>query len=309
LIDPLIIARAVHLAATTLVAGTILFELVIARPALREGEAALLLPRLRIAALLYSGLAIAALSGFVWFVLFAAKLGGRGVGEVFAGDIGLTVLTQTRFGEVWALRLCCAVAVAVCYPLRDRSTAASLVLLSGTAFLGALAWVGHSGAAPGMTGSVQLAADVLHLIAAGGWLGALVPLAALFAQAGVAETLVVDITRRFSNFGVINVATLAATGLVNAYLLVGSLGPLVTTTYGQALLVKIALFAAMVALASINRLYYLPRLGLNADGKATRGLLRNSMVEIALGLVVLVAVGLLGTLPPAAHEPSHIHVH
>lgn len=315
MIDPLVIVRAVHFAATVLVAGAIVFELVIARPPLSTGQAALILPRIRIAGLVYGGLAVAVLSGFGWFLLFAASLAGHDVSEIFADDTGLTLLTQTQFGAVWTLRLLCAVVLAVSYPLRDRRAAALTALAAGTILLGALAWVGHSGAAPGTAGSLQLAADVLHLLAAGGWLGALVPLAVLFAkarvthEAGVTQEVVTDITRRFSNFGVINVATLAVTGLINAYVLVGSLYLLVTTLYGQALLAKVIVFAAMVALAGVNRLYHLPRLAAGTGGRAARGLFRNSVAEIALGLAALAAVGLLGTLPPAAHTPVHMHVH
>jgi putative copper resistance protein D len=299
LIDPLVAIRAVHYAATTLVAGAIFFELVIAST----------LPRLRIAGLVYGGLAVAVISGAAWLMLFAAELSGHALGEVLADDTALVVLTQTRFGTVWTLRLACSVVLAVAYPLREHRAAALIALASAALLLGAVGFAGHSGAAPGTAGAVQLAADVLHLLAAGGWLGALVPLAMLLAQSDIAAPALADVTRRFSSFGVVMVATLAATGLTNAYLLVGSPELLVTTPYGQVLLAKIVLFAAMVALAAVNRLYHLPQLGPDASTTAVRGLFRNSLAEIALGLGALVLVGLLGTLPPALHAPAHIHMH
>ena len=61
-------------------------------------------------------------------------------------------------------------------------------------------------------------------------------------------------TRRFSTLGLLSVGTLLATGLVNTWMLAGSLAALLETDYGRLLLPKIALFVAMVAIASINRL-------------------------------------------------------
>ena len=48
--------------------------------------------------------------------------------------------------------------------------------------LASLAWAGHGGATPGRPGDLHLAADMLHLLAAGAWLGTLIPLALLLAE-------------------------------------------------------------------------------------------------------------------------------
>src|SRR6478752_1716093 len=69
--------------------------------------------------------------------------------------------------------------------------------------------------------------------------------------------------------------------------------PLASAPHG-----KIGLFAAMIAIATVNRLYLTPRL---PTVPALRTLQRNSIAEICLGLCVLLFVGMLGTLPPSAH--------
>ncbi len=81
------------------------------------------------------------------------------------------------------------------------------------------------------------------------------------------------------------------------------------TAYGQLLLVKIALFAALVALATVNREVLTPRLSATPRGAkqraselALRGLRRNSLIEAGLGLGVLSIVAVLGTMVPAAHQ-------
>ena len=72
----------------------------------------------------------------------------------------------------------------------------------------------------------------------------------------------------------------------------------------------------MVAIAAVNKFYLTPRLPKPA---ALRALQRNSLAEIGLGLCVLLFVGVLGTLPPAAHvhaastgippDAAFVHIH
>ena len=81
------------------------------------------------------------------------------------------------------------------------------------------------------------------------------------------------------------VATLVATGLVNSWILVGSFHALLVTEYGQVLILKLVVFAAMLAFAAVNRLSLTPQLAV-ASGKqreAVRRLTRNSVIEIVLG--------------------------
>ena len=75
-----------------------------------------------------------------------------------------------------------------------------------------------------------------------------------------------------------------------------------TTDYGRLVLLKIGLFAAMVAIAAVNRFHLTPRLP--AAG-ALRALQRNSLAETGLGLCVLLFVGALGTLAPSGHAHTH----
>lgn len=156
---------------------------------------------------------------------------------------------------------------------------------------------------------MQLAADALHLLAAGAWLGGLYPLARLLAVA-MREVGWVDVarvaTRRFSHLGTVSVGTLLATGLINSWFLVGGIPGLLGTLYGRILLLKLALFALMVAVAAINRQRLTPRLlAPGAPLSALRALRRNALIETGLGLAILLLVGALGVTPPALHvEPQ-----
>ncbi len=147
---------------------------------------------------------------------------------------------------------------------------------------------------------------MVHLLAAGAWLGGLPALAMLLARARHAEdpawrSLAVDATRRFSWLGVVCVSALLASGIVNSWNLLEGPRDLVTTDYGRLVLLKIGLFVAMVGIAAANRFHFTPQLP--AAG-ALRALQRNSLAEIGLGLCVMLFVGALGTLSPSGHAHS-----
>jgi putative copper resistance protein D len=324
--DPLIYARAVHFAATMLVAGVAFFVIVIAEPAFSPakrdtGMAAVVRGRLRWIAWL--SLALAVLSGAAWLVLTAAEMSGQPPAQVFSQNVLPTVLLQTDFGRDWLARFVLAGVLAAAFgPLLSPQRPPppwikAIVMIAAAALVGSLAWAGHAIGGQGVEGILHPAADVLHLIAAAAWVGALVPLALLLQKAGrnqdslaVARTA----TLRFSTLGIASVATLAVTGLVNSWYLVGNLAALVGTDYGRLLIAKVVVFFAMVAIAAVNRLRLTPRIvqesnvhdtNLAGAQRAVRQLRSNAAIEAAAGAAVIGIVAVLGTTPPAAHAGHH----
>jgi len=322
LADPLIYARAIHFAATMLVAGVVLFAVFIAAPAWRGAAAngaAAIKVRARLAVIAWISLALAAIAGAVWLVLTAAAMSGQPAAQVFGDGVLWTVLSQTTFGRAWLARFAFACALAATLPAllspRDRKspwleiTAAILA----AAFAGALAWSGHAAGGLGDEAIIHPAADVLHLIAAAAWVGALLPLIVLLAAAGADDAslkMARTATTRFSILGIVSVGTLLVTGIVNTYYLVGSVPAMLHTDYGRLLLIKIALFLAMVAIATVNRFRLTPQLlqqnNVTASRDALRQLRRNAAIEVLAGAIVIAIVGALGTLPPAIHA-AHQH--
>jgi hypothetical protein len=108
----------------------------------------------------------------------------------------------------------------------------------------------------------------------------------------------------FSTIGTVLVGLIIATGVINLALLVGvdAIPMLGRSLYGQLLLAKIMLFAAMLGCAAINHFRLTPRLGQAADQPATASALaalrRSIAIETALAILVLALVGWLGTLEP-----------
>jgi putative copper resistance protein D len=284
-IDPLILARSVHIAATVLTGGTVCFTALVADlPALRR----------RLKWTVWSALAVAILSGMAWLVLLTADIFGAPIVDVCLHGGVWQVATDTRFGMVWCARLALALLLGALMPwpsarLPQLATAALLVAL--------LAVIGHAGATPGPAGRIHLASDIAHLLAAAAWLGGL----PAFAMVLVLPYAAVDATRRFSRLGIVSAAALLASGAVNSWNLLSGPRDLIATDYGRLVLLKIGLFAAMICIAAVNRYYLSPQLPAPA---ARRLLQRNSLCEIGLGIVVLIFAGALGTLQP----PVHIHI-
>jgi copper resistance protein D len=320
LLDPLIDARVLHFAATLLVAGVVPFLVFIAAPAWRHdgnGRVAITV-RAQLAWLAWFGLGLALASGAVWLVVTAAGMSGRAPADVFSDNVLWTVLTQTTFGNAWLLRLVVACLLGALFvplfaarPNTWRDAAATVL---AAAFVGSLAWSGHAAGGLGVAGFLHPAADVLHLIAAAAWIGALLPLVLLFAAVAKDDNSIAiarTATTRFSTLGMVSVGTLLVTGIVNSWYLVGSIDALTLTNYGKLLLAKIVLFLAMVAIAAINRLYLTPRLLQKADAAVSRDALRHLQrhagIEALAGAAIIVIVGVLGTMAPAshAHHPTY----
>lgn len=309
LIDPLVLARFVHFAACSLAAGTAAFAVL----AVDGTDAAFARLKRRWRAIVSLAAAVAAISGAWWLLLVAAGILDQPVAaSVF--DSGLwSVATGTQFGHFALARLVLALLlIAPVWPSRLR-LAVSLALIV------LIAPAGHAGAQPGLWGDLHLAADAIHLAAAGAWLGGVPALALLLGAARrdpkTLAAAAARTTARFSLLGIACVTLLTASGVANSWFLLSGPGDLVTTLYGQVLALKVALFAAMLAIATANRFYLTPRL---ADPGAMHALQQTCIVELGLGLAVIFLAAVLGTLAPPVHhhgntsipsDAAFVHIH
>ncbi len=294
--DELIIAsRAVHFAAVALLVGAPLFRLAIAP----DGHAAAGGRAVEIAA------ALAALvSGLGWFAGVAATMAGSW-SDAVTPDILRAVTFDTRFGHLWGARLVLFVALlavqAFGKPSRIRD-GALFVLAAG--FAASLVGVGHgmTGAGHGpLVADIHRAADVVHLLCAAAWIGALFCLGRLLRRA-VTGRETADAARlalrRFSRMGYWAVALVLISGCINALVMVPGPASLAGSDYGRALLVKLALVLVMVAIAIGNRVVLTPRIMSGAQSTGWRSLWGSVAVEQVVGLLVLASVAWLGTLHP-----------
>ncbi|MCS0635134.1 copper resistance protein CopC [Streptomyces sp. LP05-1] len=111
-------------------------------------------------------------------------------------------------------------------------------------------WALSEHASTGLQPGVAMPVDILHLLAMAGWLGGLVALLVTLHREPSIEPAAV---RRFSRLAFGSVAVLVATGIYQSWRQVGTWSALTGTSYGQVLLVKIALVVGLVALARFSR--------------------------------------------------------
>jgi len=307
----MIATRAVHFAATATVTGTLVFRAVVANPVLRSREAAAKTFRTQTQRVAWISLAVAVISGLTWVLLVTMSLSGESVGEAVMSGAVRDVLNLTQFGLVSEIRAGLAIVLAAClvaqgrFPLAER-----IALATALGLAAAIAWTGHAASTPGVEGNLHLAADALHVLAAAAWIGGLVSLVLLLAVISKippmpGAALAQDVAQRFSTLGMLSVAILVLSGTVNSWILVRSFDGLFADEYGRLLILKLIIFAFMLAFAAVNRFWLTPRLAVSSantgQSEALRQLTRNSAIEIALGLAIFAVVGLLGTLHPAAH--------
>jgi putative copper resistance protein D len=247
--------------------------------------------------------ALALLSNLLWGSFTVANMAGT-LYAVADRDTLLSIVLETGFGQVWVARF--AIAVMLLVLLAGRWHRHWIVLFVSATLLASLAFVGHTQIGDGQLRVLHVSADGVHLLAAGAWLGGLLALGHLLMVTRRAPTpghtaSATAALVRFSGMGYIAVSALIGSGLINAWVLVGSVANLATTQYGQLLLVKISLLVGMLALAALNRFRLIPSLLRSNEGsqQALRRLRHNVIAEQMLGLAVVFVVGYLGTIPPA----------
>jgi copper resistance protein D len=311
--EPLTWIRAVHYAATMSITGTIFFRTLVANEAFQAVEDKLVsIVRSRLSLIEWSSLAVALASGLGWVLFLAAEMAEMNWADALVEGHVQMVLVDTDFGHAWNVRLLLGGLLGACLLVRRPGRLAQIVECVLAAFLTAgLAWAGHAAGTAGALGMLHFANDCLHLIAAAAWVGALLPLSCLLGAAyQSADVHSVTIARlavaRFSALGVASVSVLLMTGIINSAILLGNLSALIATVYGRWLLVKILLFIIMLLLAAANRIRFTPRLlgktNTLASRKALLKIRDNSLIEATLAAVIVVLVGLLGTMDPGGNE-------
>jgi putative copper resistance protein D len=277
-------------AATMLLFGVSIFQSTLAPAALAH---ALDRPLRRMCA---AAILAVFVTGIGWLLLAAGEM-GEGWADAFNPATIDLVLFQTQFGQIWLWRLGFA-GILLCMLAFGRQDRWSIVALLAALVLGSLGLVGHAVMRAGALGSLNRLSHVVHLLAAGFWLGSLVPLVtclrsttdqAMSANAAAA-------LRRFSGLGHVAVATVLATGVINTWLVLGLLPINVSSPYQAMLLAKIGLVVIMLGLALVNRYVLMPRLQRLPYSWRLLRLATIGEIILALGAVGLVSV--VGTLAP-----------
>lgn len=167
-----------------------------------------------------------------------------------------------------------------------------LVLPALALMAGAVATTGHAAtAAPQL---LMRPAVALHVLAAGFWLGAFLPLIAAL-QGGQAS-------RALHRFGALipwALVVLLASGAALSVVQLEQVQALWTTAYGRVLMAKLALVAGLLGLGLYNR----ARLTARAEAGDSLPLIRAIRAELVLAVLVIAALGLWRFTPPPRNIP------
>ena len=219
------------------------------------------------------------------------------------------VVGETAVGMSWVVRLVALAIAFIGLGLRLRNAVLSryVLMLAGGTALATLAWGGHAAMNDGVSYYVHLLSDIVHLSAAGAWVGALTAFTVLLSikkasKAAYALQLSGALTG-FSRAGTVIVISIVITAVVNFVLITEKpLSTLPGSIYGLLLVIKTALFFLMLLLAAANRFRLAPKLEnalLQGHYKAGIALMRKSIItEFTVAVLILAIVAWLGTLSP-----------
>ena len=219
------------------------------------------------------------------------------------------VVGETAVGMSWVIRFAALVMAFIGLGLRLRHVGLSryVLTLSGGIALATLAWGGHAAMNDGISYYLHLLSDIIHLTAAGAWIGALAAFTLLLcikkAEKAVYASQLAAALSGFASAGTIIVLSIVITAVVNFVFIVEKpLSTLPGSDYGLLLLVKTVLFFLMLLLAAANRFRLTPRLEtalLQGQYKMGIYLMRKSIItEFTVSVLILATVAWLGTLSP-----------
>ncbi len=213
----------------------------------------------------------------------------------------ITLLMSTPWGSTWITAAIAAVLLAASMKLAHSGRApgwwmATALALSLALFPGL---TGHASAADDRV--LALALDLLHVWAAGAWMGGLSLVLYLETRArhsAEATSILPKLVPVFSPVALAAVSALIVTGLYASWTHLESVGALITTSYGRVLSIKLLLVLLVLGLGGRNFRLLTPRLGSDAGDTAMR---RSAAAELAIAQLVLIVTAVLVRTSPMAH--------
>lgn len=224
---------------------------------------------------------VAAMAGFL---LNAAALTG-GIDGMYDPEM-LGLLWHMHVGDVLVLRLTGA---ALIFGALLVPRVGHWIALPGAALmLWSFTQIGHVPALAQFGPRLLLLA---HLVGAAFWIGVLGPLRTLARRPEHLDRAA-TLGHRFGVAAMVIVPGLILAGLAMAWLLLGDVRALVTTGYGINLLIKLALVAAVLVLATVNKQRFIPAMRAG-NARAAQHLVRSIEIESGVILLVLAATATL----------------
>lgn len=215
------------------------------------------------------------------------------------------MLTSTIWGHAWLLQILAAVIAIVAMHVARRNATSigawGIAALAAVALALVPALSGHA-VATAQQAAIAVVADTLHILGAGAWLGSLtvmlaagLPVMARESRDGRTGALA-TMVNAFSPMALGCAALVVLTGVIAARYHVGSWGAFTATSYGRALLIKLAVVVLLLCAATYNWRSVRPSLR-TGDTDDVHRIKVSGTSEATLALVVLLVTAVLVALP------------
>jgi copper transport protein len=208
------------------------------------------LPDARARRLVWSGLALLAVSSLGGVAVATVWASGSSLGDTWHGNSHDASAALSDFA--YAARFYCLLALGVVLGV-SALLQRQLRVLAGVASLALLCtWPLAGHAVTGRQVPLAVASDLLHLAAMTLWLGGLALVAVSLSRVALVAQLAA-VLPRFSRLAFTCVVVLVITGSYQAWRELGSVSALTGTPLGRLLLVKVSLVTVLVALGALAR--------------------------------------------------------
>jgi copper transport protein len=221
-----------------------------------------------------------------------------GIGQLVATGAGLGAFLGSSVGRAVIFRAGALLLAGVALVAGRRWVRTGLAVAGAAAAAALLVHVaaGHANAT-GDLRTAKVAAQWVHVMAGGVWLGGLA--AVLVGVRGEPSDRKARAVRRFSAVAGVALFVVLGTGVVRAINEVPSWGALFSSLYGRLVLVKVGLLLALGTLGAVNRYRNVRR-----GARDLTGLRRVSRGELALAAAVLAAAAVMASVSPPAAQPA-----
>ncbi len=230
--------------------------------------------------------------------LAAQSVAMHAPGQAFRAEMVGGVIAHTLWGWSWLAQLFLGLAAVVLFR-RARATPHWMPVRIVTLLLAFTpAFSGHAIAAERLV-PLAVLSDGLHILGAAGWLGtlAVMLIVSITAALGPMEdhgALAAELVTAYSPVALACAALAGLTGVASAWIHIGHLSELWTTSYGRVLLLKLAILSLVIATGAYNWRRVLPSLG---DRVGAVRVVRSASVEVLVAVLVLFVTAVLVSLP------------
>lgn len=218
------------------------------------------------------------LAAMMSYALASARLTGN-INDTINPEM-MNILWQTQMGTTILLQIIgfCVVIIGVLLSKMNKN----IMAIGGLIVLVSFIQTGHVADIHNFLFQILL---LVHLIGIAIWIGILLPLYQLSSDSTQITTST-EIAHRFGKIAMLFVPILIIAGSWIAYQLVNSIENLFTTGYGQTLLIKIAMVSALLSLAAMNKLRFVPAIK-NGNVNALKHFRYSIIGEIILVVSIL----------------------